>query len=163
MSLLLATETTQLRVQRQKLLLGPPRSQGLAFFHYKHKTYLPRPFITITTSAANRQDVIVYYDLGYFSSAFYWKSTTSAANRQDAENLFGIGFLLLSTTYVFLFLPNPKSYGFYNNPNIGCEPARWNSLLHRNAGSTSMCTQPSWAKTLLARTSKLSFAKISHL
>ena len=31
-------------------------------------------------------------------------------------------------------LPNSKSYGFYNNPNIGCEPARWNSLLHRNTG-----------------------------
>ena len=83
----MATETTHLRVQRQKLLLGPPRSQDLALISLSHKRIIPRPFITITTSAANRQDVIVYYDLGKFLRFLLWKSTTSAANRQDVENL----------------------------------------------------------------------------
>ena len=53
-------------------LLGYPRNWSLALlllFIFEHIYILsPRPFITITTSGANRQDVIVYYDLGLFPS-----------------------------------------------------------------------------------------------
>ena len=111
--LLCGTETYHDWYTRRKLLLGSPRSWSLAFFFifniFEHINVLsPWPFITITTSGVNRQDV---------------------------ENLLWLGIIIHYAFFInHLALPNSKSYGFYNNPNIGCEPARWNSLLHRNTG-----------------------------
>ena len=46
--------------------ISPELKFGI-FIIFNHINALsPWPFITITTSAANRQDVIVYYDLGFF-------------------------------------------------------------------------------------------------
>ena len=48
--------------------ISPELKFGIFIFNvFKHINVLsPWPFITITTSGANRQDVIVYYDLGIF-------------------------------------------------------------------------------------------------
>ena len=95
----------------------------------------PWPFITITTSGANRQDVIVYYDLGFFPSPLLEVYNIGCEPARCRKPFMAWDYYTLCIFFINHFaLPNSKSYGFYNNPNIGCEPARWNSLLHRNTG-----------------------------
>ena len=95
-------------------LLGTPRSWSLALllsFIFEHIYILSHwPFITITTSGANRQDVIAYYDLGLFPSPLLEVYNIGCEPARCRKPFMALDYYSLYIIYYFCQTSTPTAF-----------------------------------------------------